>query len=277
MLLIVTRPPAQAAAWVRELRALGHAAQALPLIEIAPAAEPQPVHAAWQHLPERALVMFVSANAVQQFFAMAPAPQCLQRLLPVSSTDPSGQRGAAWPAGVRAASTGPGTSAALRAAGVPSSAIVGPAADAARFDSEALWAQLADEDWAGRRVLVVRGEEGRDWLAETLRARGATVDFVAAYRRLAPQPDAAGQALLRDALALPAEHLWLFSSSEAVTQLQALAPQADWSRSRAVASHPRIAEAAKGAGFGQVELVPASPTEVAARAAAWPPIQSGSP
>lgn len=255
MRLIVTRPAAQAAEWVAALQALGQEAQALPLIDIAPPADPAPVQAAWQDLATKALVMFVSANAVAHFFALAPASM-------------------AWPAGVRAGSTGPGTSAALRAAGVPRAAIVEPPAETGVFDSEALWVQISAEDWAGRQALVVRGEEGRDWLADTLRSRGAQVQFVAAYGRRAPQPDAAGQALLAQALAEPDRHLWLFSSSEAVGHLRHLMPDADWSCSRAVASHPRIVQAARDAGFGQVLQTPPSAAAVAALAAQWPSIQS---
>ena len=264
MRLIVTRPAAQAGAWVAALQALGCHAQALPLIAIAPLADSAPARAAWQALPRYTLVMFVSANAVQHFFALAPS----------APTAP-------WPAGVRAGATGPGTAAALRAAGVPEGALVEPTADATRFDTEALWAQVAHEDWAGRQALVVRGEDGRDWLADTLRARGATVDFVAAYRRLAPQPDAAGRALLAQALAHPTRHLWLFSSSEALANLQALAPGADWSRSGALATHPRIAAAVRAAGCAQVGLAAPTIAAVAHAAAiwpsglAWPSIQSG--
>lgn len=255
MRLIVTRPAAQAAEWVRALQALGQDAAALPLLDIAAVDDTAPLRAAWQALSDTALVMFVSANAVVHFFAQAPSGQ-------------------GWPPGPRAGCTGPGTAAALRAAGVPAAAVVEPPAGA-RFDSEALWALLAHEDWAGRRVLVVRGEEGRDWLADTLRARGAAVDFVAAYRRGAPQPDAAGQSLLAQAQAAPAAHLWLFSSSEGVAQLRTLAPAADWSRSAALASHPRIAQTARDLGFGRVALTAPSPAAVAAQAAAWPSIQSG--
>ena len=259
MRLIVTRPRAQAAAWVRELLALGQQVSALPLIEIAPLDDPAPLRQAWQGLDGYAWVVFVSANAVQHFFAAAPP-------------------GLGWPAGVLAGSTGPGTSAALRAAGVSEAALVEPAADAPAFDSEALWARVSGQDWSGRRVLVVRGEDGRDWLAETLRARGAAVDFVAAYRRRAPLCGAAETALLQAALAAPAAHLWLFSSSEAVANLQALAPTADWSRSAALASHPRIVQAARAAGFGRVDLTAPVPAAVVALLEAWParaaPIES---
>jgi len=254
MRLIVTRPAAQAAVWVAELRALGLDAVALPLIDIGPPADAAPVLESWRQLAQFSLAMFVSANAVQHFFALATRP---------------------WPDALRAGSTGPGTSAALRQAGVPAAAIVEPAAETARFDSEALWARLAGEDWAGRRVLVVRGEEGRDWLADTLRERGAGVTFVAAYQRRPPRLDDASRALLQQALAEARTHLWLFSSSESVGQLRLLAPDADWSSGRALASHPRIAQAARAAGFGDVQLL-AAPT--AAAVAAWvaqgPSIQS---
>lgn len=236
------------------LQAAGLCAAALPLIEIGPPADPAPVHAAWATLPACALVMFVSANAVQHFFALGPAAQ------------------PAWPAGVIAACTGPGTAAALRAAGVPATAIVLPPAGAPQ-ESESLWAQLAHRSWAGRQVCVVRGEQGRDWLAESLRAQGADVNFVAAYHRQPPTPDAAGRALLTAARAAPDAHLWLFSSSEAVANLQGLAPDADWSRSAALASHPRIAAAARGAGFGTVAQQDLAPADVAAWLRARPPAE----
>lgn len=273
MQVIITRPAAQAQTWVRALHALGQDAVALPLIAIAPPDDPAPLRAAWATLPGLALVMFVSANAVQHFFALAP-------------------QGTRWPAGLRAACTGAGTAAALAEAGVPPGQVVQPPADAASFDSETLWALLSGESWAGRQVLVVRGEEGRDWLADTLRERGATVAFVAAYRRHAPQPGAEGLALLARALAEPAAHLWVFSSSEAVGHLQGLgrlqAAVPNWGAARALASHPRIAQAARDIGFQQVLMLPApTPAVVAGLAAApwpanpptvqppaWPPIES---
>ncbi len=206
--VIVTRPQQQAQAFVAVLQQAGIDAVALPLIEIRPVADPQPLRQIWAELPELALVMFVSANAVQAFMAQRPA-------------------GIAWPAQVLAGSTGPGTSAALREAGIPEAALVEPAGT--DHDSEALWQQLRQRDWTARRVCVVRGEQGRDWLAGQLGAAGARVVFVAAYERHAPQLQPAESALLDQALQWPAQWLWLFSSSEAVANLGGLAPAADWS------------------------------------------------
>lgn len=233
MRLLVTRPAAQAADWVARLQAHGIEARALPLIGIGPPRDAEPVHAAWRRLPHCRLVVFVSPNAAEQFFALRPD-------------------GIVWPGGVQAGSPGPGTTRCLRALGVPAEAIVEPAADAPQFDSEALWARLATQDWRGAEVLVVRGEGGREWLADTLRAHGAQIGFVAAYTRGAPQLDAAAQALLADAIAQPRAHLWFFSSSEAIDHLGALAPQARWAAARALATHPRIAARARAAGFGLV-------------------------
>lgn len=248
--VIVTRPQPQADEWVARLRSLGLAAGALPLLGIDDPTDAAAVQAAWRTLAGvgelPAMVMFVSPSAVDRFFAQRPA-------------------GLAWPAGVLACGPGPGTRSALRLAGVPEAALRSPAEDAGRFDSEALWQLIGQQiAWPGRQALVVRGDGGRDWLAETLRSHGATVVFVEAYRRTAPVLDAAGQALLQAALARPADCCWLFSSSQAVGHLRLLAPQADWSRSSALATHARIADAARRLGMVDVACVLPSPEAVAA-------------
>lgn len=231
MRCLVTRPQAQALPLVAQLRALGVDAAALPLIAIAPPADPAAVAAAWARLGDCALAMFVSANAVEGFFALRPPD-------------------ARWPDSTRAGATGPGTAAALHAAGVPAGAIDAPSAPP--YESEALWPLWQPHARAGARALIVRGEHGRDWLASRLRAAGVRVDFVAAYARRPPGLDAAAQALLAQALAAPGAHAWLFSSSEAIAQLGALAPDADWAAATALATHPRIGAAARAFGFGRV-------------------------
>lgn len=247
--VLVTRPQPQADDWVARLQALGVPAQALPLMAIADAADPAAVTAAWASVPGQTLVMFVSPSAVERFFGQRPA---------------RGGQEPAWPAQVWAGSTGPGTARALRQAGVPAQAVVSPPEAGGAFDSEALWRELRPRrDWRGASALIVRGEGGRDWLADTLRAEGVQVRFVEAYRRAAPVPDAAQQAALSRALDEPVGSVWLFSSSEAVGHLPALAPGADWSRSRALATHPRIAAAAQAIGFGQVWQIAPSPQAVA--------------
>lgn len=233
MKVLVTRPAAQAADWVARLQVAGIDAVALPLIGIAPAADAATVRAAWAELDQQRLVVFVSPNAAEQFFAHKPV-----------ATD--------WPAGVDAGSTGPGTTQALLRLGVPASRLVEPGGLALQFDSEALWQQLAQRDWQGARVLIVRGEGGRDWLADMLRRHGASVDAVAAYRRVVPAFTPAQSKLLAAAASEPRRHLWFFSSSEAIDNLGLVLPGTDWARARAVATHPRIALRARQLGFGSV-------------------------
>lgn len=220
-------------------------ALALPLIDIAPALDTTAVITAWRELEAARLVMFVSANAVAHFFALRPDDM-------------------AWPSAVQAASPGPGTTRALREAGLALSQIVEPAADSAQFDSESLWQCLREQDWRGAPVRVVRGDGGRDWLADTLRAHGADVRFVSAYRRSAPRWNAEMQSALDRALAQPDHHLWFFSSSESIDHLMShlttqtqLDPSSGRQASlppgaRALATHPRIAERAEQAGFSPV-------------------------
>jgi len=246
MRVIVTRPQREAQDWVQALRQAGHEAQALPLIAIGPAPDAAAVQQAWRQLDQYLGVMFVSANAVAGFFAARPADAIATLADPVV-------RSRAW-------ATGPGTLKALLHAGVPASRIVAPAADAAQFDSEALWQLIATQVRPGSRVLIVRGADaadggntqgaGRGWFARQVTQAGGTVDFVVSYQRQRPQLDAA-QLQLAHAAASDGS-VWLFSSSEALHNLQACLPQQDWRAARAVATHARIAEAARAAGFAVV-------------------------
>ncbi|KAF1049852.1 uroporphyrinogen-III synthase [Xylophilus sp.] len=239
--VIVTRPAEDADAWVDALAARGFDVTALPLIAIGPAPDASALRTAWQALPRYRAAMFVSANAVRGFFAA---------------------RGdAPWPPGVRAWAPGPGTAAALEEAGPSTLGIDRPPAGAGRFDSEALWAVVAPQIGPGDRVLVVRGSgagassplgSGRDWLAARIAEAGGTTDFALAYRRGAPVFDARQRQ--RAVAAAGDGSIWLFSSSEAVAHLCAALPGAGWQAARAVATHPRIAEAARAAGFGEVQL-----------------------
>lgn len=256
MRVLVTRPQYEALHWVNELRLAGLEAQALPLITIASLADAPDLRQAWLHLHEYAGVMFVSGNAVTHFFAARPVAVAPWGT-PTGSPAP------------RAWAPGPGTADALRRAGLAAEWIDAPAKDAGQFDSEALWAVVGHQVQAGQRVLVVRGGgaaqgqgSGRDWFANQVLAAGAQVVPVMAYQRCAPEFTADESRLAQQAATDGS--VWLFSSSEAINNLCRFLPDQSWRQARALATHPRIAAAARQAGFATVlESRPSLPEVVA--------------
>lgn len=246
-MLLITRPAREAARWVDDLRAAGLDAVALPLIAIEPLDDPAPLQAAWQRLSDYDALMFVSAAAAEHFFCGIDV-----RL----------------PSTLRFWATGPGTTRGLREAGVPASAIDAPPADAPQFDSETLWRLVAPQVRPGFRLLIVRGGDaagqaaGRDWLAREITAAGGRCDAVAAYRRLPPSFGEAERRLAAEGASGAAT--WLFSSSEAIANLCRLLPTVGWQSARALATHERIAEAARAAGFGRVHVSRPSLAELVA-------------
>jgi len=228
----VTRPIAQAASLVRAIEAAGGRALLFPVIEIAPVDDPTDLAAVTAGLDRFHLAFFVSPNAVEQALAY---------ILPRR----------AWPAALTVATVGKGSEAALARAGFTE--VVAPGAG---FDSEAVLALPAfqPEAVAGRAVVIFRGDGGRELLGETLAKRGARVRHVTCYRRRLPAKDpsplleaAAGGGL--DALVL--------TSSEGVGNLLALVGEPGRVLLAGVpvfVPHPRIAAAAREAGFERVVL-----------------------
>lgn len=247
--VIVTRPDREAQAWADALQSLGVPCETLPLIEIAALPGPSALAQAWQAVPGHLAVMFVSANAVRFFMAARPANMPL--------------------AICRAWSTGPGTRAALEAAGWPVERIDSPDEGAPQFDSEALWALVEGRvraavhasNGAQPAVLIVRGADadghlaGRDWLALQMEAAGLKVLQTAAYVRRPPRLSPAQQNRIRQAMGDGSR--WLFSSSEAALFLRQACPDLPLDQAKALATHPRIAQKLKESGWPDVDLVPA--------------------
>ncbi|WP_374487073.1 uroporphyrinogen-III synthase [Zoogloea sp.] len=226
--ILITRPAGQADSLCAALAALGGEPLRFPLLTISPVADPSPLQAAARRLGDFALVFFVSPNAVHL---------ALDAMLPVLGR---------WPDDVSVATVGKGSEAALAARGF--SGVIAPSDG---FDSEAVLALPAFQPAAvaGRRVLILRGDGGRDLLGDTLKARGACVEYLTCYHRSGPADDF-GPILTRaragrlDALTL--------TSSESVGYLRAL-PEIPALREIPVfVPHPRIATAAREAGFSTV-------------------------
>jgi len=286
---VLTRPAGQSAALAAALERERISVLEFPLIEIRPAEDDAALRAALAALERFALVVFVSPNAIERALAVAPG-LVWPAAVPIAVVGPGSvaalaQHGIASPAYQVIAPVGADSSNALVAtdafgplgggsvpakagaiddAGVDSNDHHGSSAGEpdARFDSEALFAVLSERlglaSLAGRAVLIVRGDGGREWLSDRLREAGAQVQAVCAYRRVAPTPSADAWARVR-ALLQGAPHAWLLTSSEAVRNLDTLARTALSDAERAallhaplVAPHPRIAETARAVGFDTI-------------------------
>jgi uroporphyrinogen III methyltransferase / synthase len=215
--IVVTRPAGQAARLAVLIEEAGGRPILFPAIEI----EPLP----GRPLPELKrfdLAIFVSPTAVE----------CG---LPSLGEIPSN---------LRTAAIGRGTRRELEEHGV--SGVLVPARGA---DSEGLLAAPELQNVAGRRILIVRGEGGRELLAEKLAARGAEVEYFECYRRAVPQTDpgpliSAWERGEVDAVTV--------SSAEGLDNLVVLVGAARLAAAPLFVSHPRVAEHAREAGIGEV-------------------------
>lgn len=220
--IVVTRPARQAAAFAQKLAALGASPIVFPAIVILPPADRALLNDVHARLRDYDFAVFVSANAVEYGAPATPR----------------------WPASLAAFAPGPGTAEALAGAG-----ILDVRVPRTTLDSEGLLALPELTDVRGRRIVIFRGEGGRELLADTLRSRGAHVDLVSCYRRAVPSSGADG---LVEAMREDRAHAVTVTSSEGVDNL--------WSvlggegrrliaTLPAFAPHPRIAERARARGM----------------------------
>lgn len=241
--IVVTRPGAAGAALVDALRQAGEDALWLPAFEIGPAPDEGLVRSTLARLAQFDLAVFVSPTAVDAVAVHMDG---------------------VWPATTAIGAVGEATRRAIvaRLPGAQGARVIAPAGvddEADPGGSEALWATLQAQAILPGRVLILRGQSGREWLGDRLRAAGASVVAVAAYvRRPVPLAEPQRRRLAQWRQAGPAPAL-VFSSSEGVepvlAQLDACCdPQ--WLRSgAALASHPRIAARLEASGFATVKLV----------------------
>ena len=161
----MTRAGAQAGSLEERLREAGGTVLSVPAIEIRPIPPSAEHLQAVERLGTTDLVVFTSANAVRCFAALLEATGGSPAVL----------------TGMRLAAIGPETAASLRVLGAE------PAIEAAESTSEGLVGALADQDLAGRRVLIPRARVARDLLPADLRRRGAEVEVLAVYETVVPE------------------------------------------------------------------------------------------
>lgn len=260
--IVITRPRAQAEPLAQRLRAAGHDAVVLPLLEIGPVADDGPLRAALAVLPSYALVAFVSPNAVDAAFAHLAGGAGAAAAAgggEGGATAPALAPGFRWPAHVAVAVVGEGSRSALERHGLdPAVPVHCPPPDGPS-DSEHLLATLDLAVLRGQKVLLIRGQDGRELMADGFRAAGAQVDVVAAYTRRIPTltPDLSTQ--LHDLLA--DTNTWIITSSEALRGLVTLVqqcPQPDLvsklQQQQFLVPHARIEQTARALGLPSVTL-----------------------
>jgi len=224
--IVVTRPREQAAELAKNIEKLGGTCIQLPLLAIAPLADEQPLHALLARLHEFQLAIFISPNAVR--FGMAAI-----------------QNAGGVPATMQIATVGAGSARALHDYGV--SRVIVPQQ---RFDSEGLLALDELQNVSGKRVAIFRGDGGRELLGDTLKQRGAMVEYVTCYHRSKPQHDMTALLAARpDVLSV--------SSSEALSNLwEMLNPPLRelFTAMPLFVSHARIAAAAHKLGWRNIVI-----------------------
>jgi len=240
--IAVTRPREQAAQLVRRIEQAGGIPLLFPLLDIAAAQDPGILHEQISRLAQFNLAIFISPNAAQYGIAAIRAA------------------GATLSPALKIATVGQGSAKALRELGITD--IIAPTE---RFDSEGLLALPELQDIAGWHVLIFRGNGGRELLGDTLRARGAAVEYAACYRRSKPPQDVA---VLLDA----APDALTVTSSEALDYLWQMLDgpaQAVLCDTPLFVPHARIAELARRQGWRQVRLTETGDDGLLSALIAW--------
>ncbi len=191
--VLVTRPRRQATELTEAINARGGSVIEFPVIEIVPH-DQNAVATDAGDLHDPDIAIFVSSNAVRH--------------------------GLDYSASARTAVVGPATAAALESAGriVDIASVDG-------YDSEHLLAQAELQDVGEKHVRIIRGVGGRELLADTLRERGAIVDYLEVYERVAPDYPAEQLAELEQQWRAGAVNIVTVMSVESLANLISLLPE----------------------------------------------------
>jgi len=228
--ILVTRPAGQAETLCAAISACGGEPLRFPVLQISAPTDTRELAAACETLNDFDLAFFVSPNAIQY---------ALDYILAHRS----------WPAGLGVATVGESSARALHERGFE--AVIAPSSG---FDSESVLAlpEFSAQAVRGRRVVIFRGDGGRELLGERLTELQADVTYVQCYHRSCPELDpepivAMGREGRLDAITL--------TSSEGVRNFADMLRSYKLSVLHAVpvfVPHPRIAEFARAGGFSDV-------------------------
>lgn len=227
--ILLTRPAGQSRKLEQLIRAAGGEPVAFPAIEIKPPADAARLNELLARLDRFDLAIFVSPTAVARAWEYIAAAR-------------------GWPENLKTAAVGQGSVRALSERGLQN--VIAPADQSG---SEALLALPALREVAGKRIVIFRGQGGRELLAQTLAQRGAVVEYAECYRRVRPEADIAP--LLR-------QHgkrkfaAMVLTSRESLVNLRDMLG-ATWAEFKSVpvfVPHARIADAARDQGMETVHI-----------------------
>jgi uroporphyrinogen-III synthase len=257
--ILVTRPRDQAIQLAQDITQAGGVPLLFPLLEISAVHDTEVIQEQVSRLPQANLAIFISPNAVQYGMAAiragvgalpcppkkaggksAESKRADGRQLPQSA----GSAGhVLLPPALKIATVGLGSAKALRELGVTD--VIVPDA---QFDSEGLLAVPELQHVAGWRVMIFRGDGGRELLGDVLKARGAVVEYVTCYHRSKPQWDTC-ELFKANAITV--------TSSEALNHLSQMLEEPEQKRlfdTPLFVPHTRIAELAHRLGWLKVHL-----------------------
>lgn len=224
--IVITRPRDQSVEFARCIEQAGGIPVLFPLLDVMPVQDSRTLREQIARLAQFDLAIFISPNAVRY------------GMMAIRTSAP-------LPASLKIATVGQGSAKALGELGVTD--VIVPTE---RFDSEGLLALPELQQVSGWHVLIFRGDGGRELLGDTLRARGASVEYATCYHRSRSSGDAA-------TLLAAAPDAITVTSSEALDNLWKILGDNGRLELRDIplfVQHGRIAERAVQQGWRQVKL-----------------------
>lgn len=218
----ITRPTGQAEKLTQLIQDAGGHVIPFPLIEIAPLKDYADFEKTIRHIADFDWIIFISSNAVHNGM-----PFLIKQGIPKS---------------LQFAAIGPTTAQTLANFGIAQVLI-----PEGRFDSESFLSLPDMHAMQGKKVMIVRGIGGRELLANSLIARGASVSFGECYQRINPQKNCD---VLIDAINKKRLHQIVVTSSEAMRYLLDMAGDCDWLKKITLCvNHARVGESAAEKGL----------------------------
>jgi uroporphyrinogen-III synthase len=251
--VLVTRPEQQAAPLCRLLEGHGASTLRLPAVEISAVGNPRDTAARLGALEDFDVIIFTSGNAVRFGASLLDEKHDLAL-----------------------AAIGPATARALDQAGYRV-AIQPPHA---AFDSESLLLHPALEHLAGRRILIIKGSNGRGFLEQELAQRGATVVSAEVYQRVPANPSSVALAAVLDAFTAGAVQVITATSLDIAGSLLDMATPAlrgEFERAHWLVPGQRVAAGIRHRGLSAPLLQAASAEDhdLVAALVRWREIESG--